>query len=131
MPGKVLIVEDEPELLRALRVRFTACRFACETAANGKEGLAVLQRFQPDVIVADLLMPEMDGYEFCQQLKAEGRTAAIPVIVLTAIPQDALDRRADELKAERVLRKPFDSDVLLAMVEELIHPTASGGAPHG
>ncbi len=131
MPAKVLLIEDEPELLKALQVRFTACRFACETAANGQEALTVLKRFRPDVIIADLLMPEMDGYEFCRQIKADGRTASIPVIVLTAVPEDALAHRVDELNAACVLHKPFDSGVLLAVVEKLINPTASGGAPHG
>ena len=68
MPPRLLVVEDEPELLRALRVRFTAAGFTCETAANGKEGLAKLEGWRPDLIVADLVMPEMDGYEMVHRV---------------------------------------------------------------
>ena len=124
--AKVLIVDDEPELLQALTVRLSASGYACVTARNGVEGLAKAREEHPDLIVADLLMPEMDGYEMIRQLKAEPDTAKIPVIVLTAMP----GKRADSLPAARVLPKPFNSKILLETMRELIGAGTSGG-PHG
>lgn len=132
MSGNILIVEDEPEIMQALRVRLTAGGFRCETASNGKEALQKVEAQRPDLIIADLVMPVMDGYEMVERLKGDARTAAIPVVVLTALP-DRSPRTAKELKAERVMRKPFDSAALLRAVQELLpgSETASGGTGHG
>ena len=131
MPLRILLVEDEPELRQALGVRLTAAGFVCEMAGDGKEGLAKSQQWQPDLIVADLVMPEMDGYEMMRRLKADARTASIPVVVLTAVPSRSLEPRLAELNAARVLHKPFDSDDLLVTVRGILTPTAEGGTHHG
>lgn len=127
----ILIVEDEPELLHALRVRLSAAGYACETAVNGKEALATLARWRPDLIIADLVMPEMDGYEMVERVQCDERTAAIPVIVLTAVPEHALDRRIDHLRVARIMHKPFDSNGLIAAIRELLTTPAPGGPHHG
>ena len=131
MPPRLLVVEDEPELLRALRVRLTAAGFACETAVNGQAGLAKLERWQPDLIIADLVMPEMDGYEMVRRVQLNDRTAAIPVIVLTAVPEHALDRRLTQLNVARIFHKPFDSEQLVVAVRELLALPTPGGPHHG
>ena len=131
MGVRLLLVEDEPELLQALRVRLTAAGFLCETARNGKEALACLARQQPDVIIADLVMPEMDGYEMVERVQSDQRTASIPVIVLTAVPGHALDRRAAQLHPACIMHKPFESEHLVSAVRALVDPQASGGARHG
>jgi CheY-like chemotaxis protein len=126
----VLLVDDEPELLRAVRIRLTASGFACQVARNGREALESVERARPDLIVADLLMPEMDGYELVRRLRADPRTAGISVLVLSAVPQYAIDRRKEPLEADRVLHKPFDSQELVKAARELAGTTASGGR-HG
>ncbi len=131
MPPRVLVVEDEPELLHALRVRLTATGFACETAVNGKDGLTILETCRPDVIVADLVMPEMDGYEMVHRVQLNDRTAAIPVIVLTAVPEHALDPRITQLKVARILHKPFDSAQLIVTIRELLARPIPGGPRDG
>ncbi len=118
-------MDNEPELLQALTVRLGASGYACATARNGAEGLAKAREERPDLIVADLLMPDMGGYDMIRRLKAEPATAAIPVIVLTAMP----GKQADSLPVARVLPKPFDSKILLETIRELIGAGTSGG-PH-
>ena len=127
MSPRILLLEDEPDLLRALTLRFAAAGFRCTAARNGAEGLAKIQEDTPDVIVTDLIMPEMDGYELVRQLKANTRTASIPVIVLTAIPQHGLDARVKDLQMTHILHKPFEFRELLTMARELL--TASPGGP--
>ena len=134
MASRILVVDDEPELLRALVVRLTHAGFTCESAQDGKEGLEKSQRFHPDLVIADLVMPEMDGYEMCHHLKAEAGTASIPIIVLTAVPQHALDQRAKTLGAARIMHKPFDSVELLSAVREVLTGASQhvkGGSCHG
>jgi DNA-binding response OmpR family regulator len=65
-------------------------------------------------------MPELDGYEMCRRLKADAKTASIPVLVLTAVPASAVDARAQDLGVARILHKPFDSTELVAAVREIV-----------
>ena len=69
MSQHLLIVDDEPNLLRALSVRLGAAGFVCDTAQDGVEALTKLQAYRPNLIIADLVMPNMDGYELCRRLK--------------------------------------------------------------
>ncbi len=128
MPARILVVEDEPELRRAITVRLTAAGFTCDTAGNGKEALLHIERTRPDLIVADLLMPEMNGHELVQQLGTHPGTAAIPVVVLTALPEQSRLQWAQALMRVRVLDKPFDSAQLLAIVQELLRSTPGGSS---
>ena len=116
MSQQVLIVDDEPDLLRALSVRLSAAGFVCQTAQDGVDALTKLQTYRPDLIIVDLVMPNMDGFELCQRLKEDAVTASIPVLVLTAVPPYALGPRLSGLGAVRVLHKPFDSIELVAAV---------------
>ncbi len=126
MASRILIVEDEPQLLQAITIRLTAAGFSCETASNGREALQKLEGWVPDLIIADLLMPVMDGYTLVKQLKSEARTAAVPIIVLTAVPDHALAHRAEELKGTCVLRKPFETQELLATLRAMLAATPGG-----
>ena len=125
MEGSILLVDDEPELLRALTVRLRAAGFACRTAANGREALAQIRQAHPDLIISDLLMPELDGYALCRQLQADPRTASIPIIILTAVPSRSIELHSEPLAGSpRIMHKPFDSAILLTAVRELLHGTA-------
>ena len=132
MPPRILVLEDEPDLLRALSIRLRAAGFACETSSNGKDALEKIQRNPPMLLLTDLVMPDVDGYEVLRQLKANPRTASIPTIVLTAVPRHAIARRMHELEGTVVIHKPFEFGELLAKVQELIATsTPEGGTPHG
>ena len=131
MPARILVVDDEPELLKALCVRLTAEGFACETAANGREALKQLETDVPDLIILDLLMPEVSGYEVCRRLQDDPRTAQIPVIVLTAVPERTVKQTTQWLGAASVLHKPFDTTILLSTVRHLLKLPSPGGSRNG
>ena len=130
MASRILLVDDEPDILEALRVRILSAGFDCQTARNGREGLELVARWHPDLVIADLLMPEVNGYELVKQLKANPATAAIPIIVVTAVPEYSRQQRAQDLAGARVLSKPFDSRTLLTNIRDLLR-SGEGGPPHG
>jgi len=131
MPHRILLVDDEPELLRALLVRLTAAGFACETASNGREAFEHMAKQLPDLIIVDLLMPEVSGYEVCRRLKEDERTAGIPVIVLTAVPERTVASTAEWLGVSSVLHKPFDSSILVSTVRSLLKLPPTEGPSNG
>jgi CheY-like chemotaxis protein len=123
-------VEDEADLRLGLSVRLSASGFACETACNGKEGLERLAKRRPDLIIADLLMPVMDGYELVRRLKQDPQTRAIPVLVITALPERSRAARAGELNGVRVLQKPFEARELLVTVRALLGTSSHEVSAH-
>ena len=131
MPHRIVILEDEPDLLLALEVRLQAAGFTCETARNGKVGLEKIRRSAPALIISDLMMPEVDGFEAIQQLREHPETAAIPIIVLTALPQHMVDHHKGQLASVYVIYKPFDFQTLVSMIRELTDTMGSGGPQHG
>ena len=109
----ILVIDDEPQILRALRTILTARQFRVSTATTGTEGLALAATSQPDLIILDLSLPDMDGMEVCRQLREWTQT---PVIVLSVRDSEhdkvaALDHGADDY-----LTKPFGIDELMARI---------------
>lgn len=131
MAKRVLLVEDEPELRRAIAVRLNAAGFQCEVATNGKEGLEKIEHWHPDLVIADLLMPEMSGSEMVQRLRARQKTSHVPVIVLTALPRQAKEEHIEDLPSVRLMHKPFDSAELLVVVNDMLTKDSAGGPSHG
>ncbi|WP_298494080.1 hybrid sensor histidine kinase/response regulator transcription factor [uncultured Algibacter sp.] len=117
--SQVLIVEDNPDFSSFI-CNYLNDYYQVEHASNGKEGLAILKERQIDLIVSDVMMPEMDGFEFCNIVKSQIETSHIPVILLTALSSSenlivGLDKGADAY-----LTKPFESKVLLKQIENLL-----------
>ncbi|MBI3996347.1 MAG: response regulator [Candidatus Omnitrophica bacterium] len=131
MAKRVLLVEDEPELRRAIVVRLNAAGFQCEVATNGKEGLEKVEHWHPDLVIADLLMPEMGGCEMVQRLRARHETSRVPVIVLTALPRQAKEERIEDLPSVRLMHKPFDSAELLVVINDMLAKDSAGGPSDG
>ena len=126
---RILLIDDEPDLLAALALRLTAAGFQCETANGSYEGLEKAQADPPDLIMTDLSMPGMDGYELCRRLKADPQTAAVPIIMLTAsIPENEIASQAQELGIERLLYKMVESKELISTVRE-VFTTMEGPNP--
>jgi len=115
----LLIIEDHDQLRQFISVTLGA-QFRILTAANGKDGLQIAEKYIPDLIITDLMMPVMDGYELCHQIKMQELTSHIPVLMLTA--KSAADSRTKgwEAGADAYLSKPFEPAELLAIVEGLI-----------
>ena len=110
--GGILVVDDDPDLREFLRLVLTSMGFEVTSAANGREALDDMDGHDPDLILLDMKMPVMDGWEFCRAL--EGRDARPPIVVLTAAPDPA--GRAAEVHAEDWLGKPFEIADLEAIV---------------
>ena len=120
MSKRLLVVDDEPNLLRAVEACLRAEGFEVTTARSGKEALVRIAQTIPDLIVSDIRMPVMDGYQLAQQLRASSRTALVPVIFLTA-----KDETADRIEGFRTgvdayLTKPFEPDQLVAVIRSIL-----------
>jgi PAS domain S-box-containing protein len=115
--GKVLIVDDRPENIRLLSIALKRQGYKTEVAYSGVSALEGVKTIQPDLILLDIMMPIMDGYEVCQKLKEDSETADIPIIFISA-----LSNVIDKLKAFRVggadfIARPFEYEEVLARVE--------------
>ena len=108
----VLLIDDEPSILKTLGRRLEREGFSVLTAENGEAGLRLAQTEQPDVVLLDIMMPTMKGREVCARLKADPRTASIPVIFLTALGLPDHVKAGLEQGADDYLVKPYDSKEL-------------------
>ena len=123
---KALIVDDEPAVRDSLRRVLASERYEVETAADGEEALAKLKAAQPDVVILDVLMPEMSGLEVCRRMRVEGDQT--PVLMLTA--REAVNDRVAGLDAgaDDYLPKPFALEELLARLRALVRRSTYEGA---
>ena len=128
MASDVLIVEDEPDIRNLLVHHLTREGFRCRTAASGPEALARVRSAAPDLVVLDLMLPEMNGLEVCRRLRSDAATAAIPIIILTA-KTDEVDRIVGlEMGADDYVAKPFSPKELVARVRAVLRRTRPGEA---
>jgi two-component system cell cycle response regulator len=116
----VLVVEDSRVQAAAVRLSLLQKEFVVRIAENGAEGLAMMKEQRPDVVVSDVEMPEMNGYELRAAIKANPRLKDTPVILLTALgdPEDIL--KGLEVKADNYLTKPWDDELLYARVQQVL-----------
>ena len=110
---KVLVVDDEPQITRVLRHSLTAHRFDVRTAADGLSGLDTFHDWHPDLIITDLQMPEMNGIEFCREIR---KVSQVPIIVLSVRGEERTKVEALDAGADDYVTKPFGIDELLARV---------------
>ena len=118
-PSKILIVDDEPNALRLLRNLLTPDGYKLLFADSGAEALRVAQSEIPDVVLLDVMMPEMDGYQVCTHLRADPALANIPILMLTALDDRESMLRGLEAGADDFLAKPFDSIELRARIRAI------------
>ena len=117
MTSNVLVVEDDPSLRELLALILEGEGLEVDTAANGKEALERINSRSPALILLDMSMPVMDGWQFCREL--DRRTGPRPrIVVVTAATDPA--KRADEVHADGWLAKPFDRDRLLTLVHRIV-----------
>ncbi len=120
MSARVLVVDDVAVNRRLLEAKLTAEYYEVATAASGAEALAMAARWSPDVILLDVMMPGMDGIEFCRRLKANPGTSDVPVVFITAAPTDLLAARLNTIRYEGLIRKPFTIDEILNTVDRYV-----------
>ena len=116
---QILIVEDNPDLRQFLH-QSLADKYRIEEAENGKEALDLIGRQAPDLVISDIMMPEMRGDEMCQTLKSNVETSHIPVILLTALGDRESILHGLEIKADSYVVKPFDMDILKANIASVL-----------
>src|SRR5215470_6647513 len=120
MSARVLVIDDVLANVKLLEARLSAEYFDVMTAISGQEALTICERAECDIIVLDVMMPDMDGFEVCRRLKANPLTHHIPVVMVTALDQ-ASDRVAGlEAGADDFLTKPASELVLIARVRSLV-----------
>src|SRR5436190_8328752 len=116
MPSRILIIDDAPANIQTLSTILKERGYNVNIATNGRQGLEVLERIRPDLILLDIMMPEMDGFETCRRIKASTAWQEIPNIFLTAKTDTADIVRGFELGAVDYVAKPFNAHELLARV---------------
>lgn len=118
--GKVLVVDDEVYILHILDFSLGAEGFEVITANNGELAIEKAKQEKPDLIVLDIMMPVLDGYETCRRLKREVQTKNIPVVLLTAKGRDVDKRLGFEVGAVDYIVKPFSPNRLIERIQEIL-----------
>jgi CheY-like chemotaxis protein len=113
---KVLFIEDEEDQIMMVRMRMEAYGYDFVSAVNGVEGLKKVYEEKPDLILMDIVMPKMNGYEVCDCLKKDPTTRDIPIIVVTASGIKDLEARCVALGVEEIIYKPYESSYLVERV---------------
>ena len=120
----MLIVEDEPHILLSLEVLLERAGYAWVSARDGEEGLILVRRLRPDVVLLDVMMPRRNGYEVCQAIKSDPELRAIPVIMLSAKGQEVEILKGLDLGAAAYVTKPFGNAEVLEAIRAALTPRA-------
>lgn len=124
MPKKILAVDDEKHIVRLVQINLLKEGYEVVTATNGREAVEAVAQHKPDLIVMDVMMPELDGFGALEILKADPKTAGIPVIMLTAKAQDADVFKGWQSGADLYLTKPFNPSELITFVKRIFDSQA-------
>ena len=119
--GYLLIVEDDPDILKLLTTTLTFRGYRVVTAQNGKDGLEAIQKERPALVIADIMMPKLDGFGLVHRLRINPETRNLPVIFITATFISAEDKAfALDIGVTRFLQKPLDMDLFLRTLDQLL-----------
>jgi DNA-binding response OmpR family regulator len=126
MPKKVLVVDDEPNIV--LSVEFLMQREGHEvvTASDGQEAIDRLAEARPDLMILDVMMPRKNGFEVCEQVRADPAYTGMPILMLTAKGREAEMKKGISLGADAYITKPFSTHDLVAKVNELLNQDIAG-----
>src|SRR5262245_21761922 len=119
MSARVLVVDDIAANVRLLEARLSAEYFDVDTAMNGRDALAICEHGECDIVLLDVMMPDMNGFEVCQRLKTNPATHHIPVVMVTALDQPSDRVKGLESGADDFLTKPVSDVALIARVRSL------------
>ncbi len=125
MAGQLLLVDDEPGLREAVQAYLEDSGYTVHTASNAKEGWELLQQSLPDLVISDIMMPQVDGYQFLKQMREDPRFEALPVIFLTARGMTGDRIQGYKAGCDAYISKPFDPDELVVVVNNLLERRAA------
>ncbi|MFN8242642.1 MAG: response regulator [Ferruginibacter sp.] len=117
---KILVVDDDPYILLSLEFLMRKNGFDVMVARNGTEALDLLEKQVPDLVLLDIMMPDVDGYEICRHIKKSAKLKAIKVVFISAKSKESDIRKSYELGASLYITKPFSTRELLKQVKELL-----------
>jgi two-component system alkaline phosphatase synthesis response regulator PhoP len=129
MPTRILIVEDDSDIADLVAHYLDKAGFMTERVISGREALTAIAAKRPDLLVLDLMLPQVDGLEICRILRSDKKTAAVPIIMLTARADESERIVGLELGADDYLAKPFSPNELVARVRALLRRAHRGPAP--
>lgn len=119
--ARVLVVEDDTRLATLLQRQLEAAGFEVQTAERGATALAVVESHLPDLVVLDLRLPDMSGYELCWTLRQMYDRARLPIVIVTGVEQDTEALRHEAEGADAYLRKPYYTEDLIQTIRSLLH----------
>lgn len=120
MSARLLLVDDEPGLREAVQAYLEDSNFVVEVASNARDGWELLQKYNPDLLISDIMMPQVDGYQFLKQVREDPRYKSLPVVFLTAKGMTSDRIQGYQAGCDAYLSKPFDPDELVAIVTNLL-----------
>jgi DNA-binding response OmpR family regulator len=123
MPSKVLIVDDEPNIVLSLEFLMKQQGYETRVARDGDEALAEVERFRPDLVLLDVMLPRRDGFEVCQRLRADG-WSELRILMLTAKGRDVEIEKGLSLGADGYVTKPFSTAELVTRVADMLEGTS-------
>lgn len=118
--NKILLIEDEPDQIEMIRMRLEANGFSVISAQDGAQGLRKASEEKPDLIILDVVMPHMDGFQVCNSLQQGEATKSIPILILTASGRKDVEDKCLDCGAKCVLKKPYDSKELMSKINSLL-----------
>ncbi len=118
---KILIVDDELFVRELIKIKLKLYGFEIIEGSNGLEAIELAAREKPDLILLDLMMPKMDGFEACEKLKTDPKTAQIPILILTARGEQAFKEKGEAVGAVGIVTKPFSPQKLAEMVMDILN----------
>jgi DNA-binding response OmpR family regulator len=136
MPKKIVLIEDDQDINRLVTHYLTKEGYVIKSSQDGIRGLQLIKQERPDLVILDLMLPEMDGLEVCKRLRADTKTSVLPIIVLTAKGEESDKIVGLELGADDYVTKPFSPKELVARVKALFrrserHVEESAGFRYG
>jgi two-component system alkaline phosphatase synthesis response regulator PhoP len=120
MSKKILLADDEPDIVAILKRYLEIDGYSVTVARDGQEALDSINANEFDLLILDVMMPKLNGWEVCKKIKGDPKTSSIPVIILTAKSQDVDALMSYEIGADEYATKPFDYNILSAIIKRLL-----------
>ena len=130
MAKKILVVDDEPDIRKLTSLRLKLSGYEAITAVDGKDALDSIRQQKPDLVLLDLLLPVIDGFEVCKKIKADEELKQIPVILFTARSDTMTVEKAKQLGASDYMTKPFNPEEMLNKIKQALESKAEVSNPH-